>query len=408
MKALDCHILKMLRAQKRHISFHTPGHKRSGQDITELDYSDNLADPHGVIARAEEDVARILGAEKSFLLTDGSTCGVLSVLYALKTRGVKRVACPPESHVSVKNGCRLLGLERVDVETQTRGAIPQQPTAEAAEKALAKADALLLTSPDYYGNIPDLAAISRLCRAAGKPFAIDGAHGAHLHFTPLHAGRYADLWVDGAHKSLPALTQGAVVSAHAGWSEALGEGVSAFRTTSPSYPIMASVEYAIKYPRNEAIERAAAALKGRVGAYGNGDWSKIVLPFGEYSDMAQAYLQAHGVYPEFNDGNYLMFYLSPCTKAGELKKLEKLLSRLPHGEVRDFACSFAAIGEKIEFREPLSAVGMVCARECGIFPPCIPLLRQGERVSAEKAKRLARAKSAFGLKEGKILVYSEE
>ncbi len=408
MRTRDCHILNMLRSQKKHVSFHTPGHKRSGADITELDYSDNLASPHGAIAQAEGDIARILNAAKSFILTDGSTCGVLSMLYALKSCGVKTVACPAESHVSVSNGCRLLGLERVDIPTEERNAIPQQPTKEAAARALSRADALLLTSPDYYGNIPDLYGMAALCKEAGKPFAIDGAHGAHLHFTPAYAGRYADLWVDGAHKSLPALTQGAVVSATADWAEALGEGVKIFRTTSPSYPVMASVEYAVKYPRNPSIERAAEALKARVGAYENADWSKIVVPFGEYADAAQAYLEAHGVYPEFNDGNHLMFYLSPCTKAGELKKLERLLFRLPRGRVRDCARLFAEIGEKTQYEEPLSAVGKVCARECGIFPPCIPLLRQGELVSAEKAKRLARAKSTFGLKEGKILVYSEE
>lgn len=408
MKARDCHILNMLRSQKRHISFHTPGHKKSGADITELDYSDNLSSPRGVIAQAEGDIARILNAAKSFILTDGSTCGVHAVLYALKMRGVKRVACPTWSHVSVKNGCELLGLERVDIFTEEKDAIPQQPGIGAVKEALGKADALLLTSPDYYGNFPDLKGISELCREEGKPFAVDGAHGAHLHFTPFYAGRYADLWVDGAHKSLPALTQGAVVSANADWADALGEGVNVFRTTSPSYPVMASVEYAVKYPRNEKIERAAEELKTRVGAYKNADWSKIVLPFGEYSDAAQAYLQANGVYPEFNDGNYLMFYLSPCTKAGDVKKLEKLLARLPRGRVEDCASSFAAIGEKTEYKEPLSAVGKVCARECGIFPPCIPLLRRGERVSAEKAKRLARAKSTFGLKDGKILVCSEE
>ena len=76
------------------------------------------------------------------------------------------------------------------------------------------ADALLLTSPDYYGNIADLSAIRAFCNQTGKLLLIDGAHGGHLHFhKDLYAGAYADMWVDGVHKSLPALTQGAVVSA---------------------------------------------------------------------------------------------------------------------------------------------------------------------------------------------------
>ena len=95
----NCHILEMLRAQKRpHISFHTPGHKRAGADITELSYSDNLLSPRGVIARAEEDIAGITGAYRAFLLTDGSTSGVHSMLLALREAGIGRVAYPAFCH----------------------------------------------------------------------------------------------------------------------------------------------------------------------------------------------------------------------------------------------------------------------------------------------------------------------
>ena len=111
----------MLRAQKRpHISFHTPGHKRAGADITELPYSDNLLSPCGVIARAEEDVARIAGAERAFLLTDGSTSGVHAMLLALREAGITRVAYPAFSHKSVKDGCYLLGLEGVEIASSAR------------------------------------------------------------------------------------------------------------------------------------------------------------------------------------------------------------------------------------------------------------------------------------------------
>ena len=73
--------------KEKHLSFHTPGHKAGKWDITELAYSDNLSSPSGCIAEAERDVAQILGAKKSFILTDGSTAGVLAMLYAAKTLG---------------------------------------------------------------------------------------------------------------------------------------------------------------------------------------------------------------------------------------------------------------------------------------------------------------------------------
>ncbi len=332
-------IADMLRAQKRHISFHTPGHKHAGADITELDYSDCLLSPDGVLKEAQEDIARILGAERSFLLTDGSTSGVFSMLWCLKAAGMRSVAAPAFSHPCVWNACNIFGLRMVPVVQETRFGIPLQPVLDQIKSALGQADALLLTSPDYYGNLPDLAAVSALCKAENKPFLIDGAHGGHLHFVPvLYAGSYADLWVDGVHKSLPALTQGAVVSAKSEtWGGRLQAAVKLFRTSSPSYPIMASVEYAVKYPRNERVEAAADLFKTQYGCVGNTDWTKLLVPFGKNCRKAQLSLEAHGVYPEFNDGNYLMFYLSPRTREKDLKKLGKLLKKLPRDGVAEDA-----------------------------------------------------------------------
>ena len=331
------HIREMLDGQwEGHISFHMPGHKRQGDDITELDYSDALISPSGAIAAAERDVAEILSAHRSFLLTDGSTSGIFSMLYALKKRGAKKIAFPVSSHRSVYNACRVLGLKPVLIPQESVFGIPAQPRAELLEGALKGADALLLTSPDYYGFLAPMSASREICDAHAKPLLIDGAHGSHLHFTDMYAGNFADMWVDGVHKSLPALTQGAVVSCkREEWAAALKEGVLTFRTTSPSYPIMASIEEAVKYPRNEEIERAAETFKREYGAVQNDDWTKILIFFGECADGAQTALEAHNVYPEFNDKNYLMFYLSPCTKRTDLETLGSLLQDLPRGERKD-------------------------------------------------------------------------
>ena len=404
-----CHILKMLRSQKRpHISFHTPGHKRAGADITELPYSDNLLSPRGVIARAEEDVARIAGAERAFLLTDGSTSGVHAMLLALREAGITRVAYPAFSHKSVKDGCYLLGLEGVEI-ASSRTPYPRQPSPDAIEAALEGAEALLLTSPDYYGNFPPLQEAARLCKEQKKPLLLDGAHGAHLHGTKAYAGNFAQMWVDGAHKSLPALTQGAAVFAgDKFWAEKLASSVVRCRTTSPSYPILASIEYAYKYPRNLTLERAAAALKRELRAEDNADWTKLLVAFGTESARAEAFLEARGVYPEFNDGNFLMFYLSPCTGLRELKRLRRLLNKLPRGEVRIPEPEAGEAGERTEWIPLEKAEGRLCAAECGLFPPCVPLLLAGERVSKEAAERLLSANGTFGLREGNILVFEED
>ncbi|MDE6411999.1 MAG: aminotransferase class I/II-fold pyridoxal phosphate-dependent enzyme [Clostridia bacterium] len=404
-------IAKMLSGQKKHISFHTPGHKRRGADITELSYSDNLFSPHGVIKEAEEEIAERLGAYRTFFLTDGSTAGVHAMLFALKERGVKRVALSPYSHPSVKGGCKLLGLECVFIPVSVKDGIPLQPTKEEIENTLQNADALLLTSPDYYGFFPPLSFARGLTEREKKPLVIDGAHGSHLYGTEYYAGCYADLWVDGAHKSLPALTQGAAVSAKSEeWAGALEEGVRLFHTSSPSYPILASVEEAFLYPRNLEIERAAEEFKKSVGAAPNEDWTKVLIRYGRNAGAVEGYLEARGVYPEFNDGNYILFYLSPCTKSGELKKLRKLLKKCPapeegNGESR--ISETAQSGGAFEYVPLSESVGRVCAEEAGIFPPSLPVVRKGERITKEAVSRLESAVHAFGLKEGKIAVYTE-
>ena len=92
---MKCHIADMLAAQRRrHISFHTPGHKKRGADITELSYSDDLSDPTGVLALAQADAARILDADASFFLTDGSTSGIYAMLFALRRAGKCGSRCP--------------------------------------------------------------------------------------------------------------------------------------------------------------------------------------------------------------------------------------------------------------------------------------------------------------------------
>ena len=434
-----CEIYAMLTSNDEHISFHTPGHKAGSWDITELDFSDNLSCPQGVLARAEHDAARILGAEGSFFLTDGSTSGVLSMLYAAKGLGVRSLAFPKNAHKCVYNGCKILDIRPVLLDAPLSGTVRLQPTAEETEKKLKQADALLLTSPDYYGNIADLAFARALCDREGKLLLVDGAHGGHLHYAPeLYAGTYADLWVDGVHKSLPALTQGAVVSARSSDLFArLMAAVDIFRTSSPSYPILASVEYAIKYPRNRQLENEVLAF---INEYPDkfhfgGDWTKLCARLGGRAFKAQEKLERKGIYAEFCDGDILMFYLSPATRENDFRLLKKELAALfalpplparpredifgdPDANDRDEGDGFSADAEKetgdrpkrvrpvFEIPElvyvPLSrATGRIAARPCGIFPPGTPLVLRGERATAEAIRLLEKSPNVFGLGKGK-------
>ena len=416
-----CHILRMLESQPTHISFHTPGHKIGGWDITELPYSDNLACPRGCIAQAETDITEIFGAEKSFILTDGSTCGVLSMLYAAKQLGVSKLALCEDAHKSVYNGCKLLDIQPLVYPRSTRGKIPFAPTVSAlnAENLaiFEEADALFFTSPDYYGNCADLRGAREYCNEKKKLLLVDGAHGGHLKEDTRHARFYADMWVDGVHKSLPALTQGAVVSAAQGFAEALYKGVDIFRTTSPSYPVMASVEYAVKYPRNSELEFAVAEYKQAQPQriYQNADWTKLCTVFGKFAFNAERELEEKGVYPEFCDGNVVMLYLSPATKTQDFERLKEILNALfikypllEEKELERVPAPLVFGKNGTEWLDISRAENRICAQICGLFPPCVPLLSVGERITAEKLSLLQKADNVFGVKGGKICVFKQE
>ena len=424
----NCKIFRMLAAQPQpHVSFHTPGHKVSGFDITELSYSDNLSCPSGCIKEAEEDIAKILGGAKSFILTDGSTCGVLSTLHAAKACGVQKIAVCEDSHKSVFNGCALLGITPLVYPQKRVHKIPKGYTMSALKAdfadILAEADALFFTSPDYYGNLADLAAARAYCDETKKLLIVDGAHGGHLHFDKkLYAGTYADLWVDGVHKSLPALTQGAVVSAR---TEELGEklrlALDIFRTTSPAYPIMASVEYAVKYPKNNDLEnrvKGFAECCNRI--YSGGDWTKLCAVFGDSAFAAAKDAENAGLYAEFCDGNVVTFYCSPATKTEEFEELTKWLKEafkkypLPCDKEEqktvqdDTSPTVLPKNRQTEWVDIDDVAGRICARTCGLFPPCTPLIKIGERITEEKLALIRRADNVFGLREGKIEVFENE
>lgn len=425
-------------------SFHMPGHKARGDfkakfpiaplDVTELSYSDNLLCPTGIIAKAQSEIAEILGAKKSFILTDGSSSGVLAMMYALSKFGTK-VIVPRNCHVSVWNACKLFNLEPVIVQGSHDDGVLKPPSPSLIEKLISNdvtISGMIVTSPDYFGNIAPLKEYAEILKNFGRFLLVDGAHGAHLAFEEEkngHAGCVADLWVDGAHKSLPALTQGAVVSGNNDkLLPYLEEGLRFFRTTSPSYPIMASVEYAFKYIANnpKLITDAKAAVasfreKCPLKLYPSEDWTKVAVDFeglGVSSYTAASMLEKRGVYSELADGKYLLFYLSPMTVATDLsnlltaltamvndKRLKKNFVARPPMPVTTRTYSFQyALKQKKELLPLVKAVGRMCAENAGVSPPCIPIIAAGEMITEGAVRCLLNQGNTFGLVGDKIWV----
>ena len=445
------HIYGALKAYKTppFARFHMPGHKANARrfpfagaaaDITELSFSDCLEAPDGIIAAAQSEIAHALGAAFSHILTDGSSCGVFAMLYAAH---VRKVVAARNSHKSVYHACAVLGIEPILLRNPCKDGVLLPPTAADVAAALQTAGndcAVLLTSPDYFGNVADLAGIRAVCEGFGVPLLVDGAHGAYLRFDAaapgVYAGCHADLWVDGSHKTMPTLTQGALLNGRdARFAAAVREGLNIFRTTSPSYPIMASVEYGVQYmaqrgasliaARRKDLARARQILqKFGLFAY-DGQTLSLAVDFGRAGIAPRAVqrrLEACGIYAEAEDGRYLLFYGSPLLPQGAFARLARRIGRI----VRDPALQgtaelraeepvygqpaygyAVALGAKRALVPLAESAGRIAACNAGITPPCCPSVVAGERITAEVAAALAQAEHVFGLQDGKIAVVLE-
>lgn len=421
--------------------FHMPGHKGCGDfkskfrdaplDVTELSYTDNLHNPTGAIAKAQKDIAKISGAVKSYITTDGSSSGVFALVYCASKRGNKLIVFR-NSHQSVWNACKLFGIEPLIVQGAEKDGVLQPPDSETIERLVSNDPniaGVLATSPDYYGNIAPLAGYREILKKYNRLLLVDEAHGAHLMFGEQgYAGLYADLWVDGAHKTLSSLTQGAIVSVNnEDIVSVVEEALSLFRTTSPSFPIMASVEYGVKSIANKTVilSRAKSCVEefkkqSSFTFYQNDDWTKLLVdfkPLGVSPDLALARLEKKGIYAEFSDGRYILFYLSPTICLKDLTNLEKQIVSIvsskklqgtfkekpviPESE-RSYSFQYA-LKRQSEWIDLDKAVGRMCAKNAGLAPPCIPVVVTGEMITNATVAALSH-KSTFGLKNGQICV----
>ncbi|MHC1786585.1 MAG: aminotransferase class I/II-fold pyridoxal phosphate-dependent enzyme [Christensenellales bacterium] len=268
------------------LPMHMPGHKRragladyldglgAALDITEIEDFDTLRRPRGILLEMMQRAARLYGAAASFPLVNGSTAGILAGVRALTGPG-DGVILQRGSHLSVYHALALCGLRPYYLYPPLAGdaGIPGSLSPEALSRALAScpgARLLILTCPSYEGVMSDLEGLVAIAHAANLRVLVDAAHGAHLGLHPLFpAGAVAsgaDIVVHGLHKTLPSLTQTALVHAgDAATGEALARQLEVFQTSSPSYLLLASIDGCLRLlaERGDALFPAwGAALDG--------------------------------------------------------------------------------------------------------------------------------------------------
>ena len=279
--------------------FHMPGHKRReipdgipggfpdpyGIDITEIDGFDNLHHAEGILKDAMDEAAAIYGTDRSWYLVNGSTCGILSAVFATTENGGK-ILTARNCHKAVYHAICLNRLEAEYLypeeitEFGINGGIRAEDVRKALEKdamrcagnsgdvrgKITKIQAVLITSPTYEGVVSDIRAIADAAHEYGIPLIVDEAHGAHLeyadqcHSFPKSALEYgADIVIQSLHKTLPCFTQTAILHVKGKLvdQDRISRYLSMFQTSSPSYLFMAGMERCIRYMdgdgRNEMI-----------------------------------------------------------------------------------------------------------------------------------------------------------
>ncbi|MBW4540976.1 MAG: aminotransferase class I/II-fold pyridoxal phosphate-dependent enzyme [Myxacorys chilensis ATA2-1-KO14] len=255
---------------KSHASFYAPGHKRGigsaialthllgsqvfQADLPELPELDNLFAPQGVIAEAQALAAQTFGAERTWFLANGSTCGIMAAILATCAPGEK-IILPRNVHQSAIAALILSGAIPVFVHPEydpildlAHSITPE--TVAATLKQHPDAKAVLMVYPTYFGVCGDIAAIADLVHQYNLPLIVDEAHGAHFAFhadlpmSALQAG--ADLTVQSTHKTLSALTQASMLHVQGDRidRDRVSQSLQLVQSTSPSYLLLASLDAA--------------------------------------------------------------------------------------------------------------------------------------------------------------------
>jgi arginine decarboxylase len=239
-------------------------------DFTEVPGLDDLHSPSGPIQEARELMAQAFGARESFFLVNGATSGIQAVFLAVAGEG-EPVLVPRNAHRSFYAGLVLSGAMPVYYSGRLMRpwglvlAVEPEDIAAAMEQC-SDAVAVFLVSPTYYGTTADVGEIVRLMAAYGKMVLVDEAHGAHFGFHPRLPApallQGAAAVVHGMHKSLPVMTQGAALHIGPGFKPVvrLRNAYHLLTTTSPSYPLLASMDLARCLMVEEGTERLESVL----------------------------------------------------------------------------------------------------------------------------------------------------
>lgn len=412
-----CDFLKQY-ASKDILRLHMPGHKGLGPlgveqyDITEVSGADSLYEAAGIIRQSEENASRLFGCP-TYYSAEGSSLAIRAMVYLAvqhaRARGKQpKIAAGRNAHKVFLSAVTLLDTEvawiagdsylscKIDAQTLEDVIAREQPTA------------VYVTSPDYLGNITDVAALAEVAHRHDCLLLVDNAHGAYLKFLepsmhPVDLG--ADLCADSAHKTLPVLTGGAylhIAARHEHLTAQAKTALALFGSTSPSYLIMQSLDAAnaslgAAYRAGLAeFARWSEEMKARLTGYGivGTEPLKLTVATKEYgylgTEVAQL-LREQGVEGEFADPDYVVFMTTPEIGKEGLDRLEHALTGIPRKDPisgqpprfhlpRRVMPIRAAAFSPTEIIPVEESLGRILASPTVGCPPAVPVVACGEMI----------------------------
>ncbi len=431
------HLLEKLIAysQKDVYPFHMPGHKRNitdfpnpwSIDITEIDGFDNLHHAQDILLSLQERAAKLFHSSKSFCLVNGSTCGILAAVSACITKGGKFLMAR-NCHKSVYHSVFLKDLTPTYFMPEiTEFGIMGQVLPETVEKALQEhpdAEAVLIVSPTYDGVASDIRSIAAIAHKRNIPLIVDEAHGAHFpfhdQFPESALSCNADVVIHSLHKTLPAFTQTALLHLNSKLirEEEIRRYLNIYQSSSPSYLLMASMDYCIDYVQEKGEERFRYLLEQlhcfyeKCRSFQNihiyekiqrKDPSKILFSAEKLGlsgqDLSDILRKNNGIELEMASGHYALALSS-------LMDTQEGFTRLYQGLLEIDTCSLDTetnyadmISKRIHYTIPKQvlppsraieleydtvplpeSLGFISQEYAYLYPPGIPLLVPGEQI----------------------------
>lgn len=327
------------------VPMHMPGAKRNSEligrymddmpapydiDITEIDGFDNMHNADGMIKKAFEKTAALYGADESLFLVNGSTAGNMAAICGVTDKG-DSIIVARNCHISVYNAIILNELDANYVYPQYddeygyyKGISLREikDTVEKNESMSKDIKAVVITSPTYEGNVSDIKNIAAYLHEHNIPLIVDEAHGAHFKFscefpqTAVEQG--ADIVINSVHKTLPSLTQTAVMHINYGYVNVskVKRYWNIYQSTSPSYILMGSIDRCMSIIEKDGeylFENYISKLKilrNKLGQLKNiklidsDDISKIVIGCDNAKKLYDILLKEYGIQLEMSSLKY--------------------------------------------------------------------------------------------------------